>query len=224
MDPWFGDVHRAVIAVLTAGGYRVVVPEGQTCCGALAVHEGRAADGERMAAVNRRAFAGVDLVVVDAAGCSAHLVGHSIGPAAQDAVVVVARLLDEGRLPIRPATGEHVAVQDACHHRHAQRITAAPRTIVRAAGFTPVDLDPDGMCCGAAGLYSQAYPETSHQLGLAKAEQAARLGVTLVASANPGCEIQLRARVGRGIRVAHPIEIYAEAVGLKPGSAGGFRT
>jgi Fe-S oxidoreductase len=61
-------------------------------------------------------------------------------------------------------------------------------------------------------------------LGLAKAEQAARLGVTLVASANPGCEIQLRARVGRGIRVAHPIEIYAEAVGLKPGSAGGFRT
>ena len=224
MDPWFGDVHRAVIAVLTAGGYRVVVPEGQTCCGALAVHEGRAADGERMAAVNRLAFAGVDLVVVDAAGCSAHLVGHGIGPAAQDAVVVVARLLDEGRLPIRPPTGERVAVQDACHHRHAQRITAAPRTIVRAAGFTPVDLDPDGMCCGAAGLYSQAYPETSHQLGLAKAEQAARLGVTLVASANPGCEIQLRARVGRGIRVAHPIEIYAEAVGLKPGSAGGIRT
>jgi glycolate oxidase iron-sulfur subunit len=105
-------------------------------------------------------------------------------------------------------------VQDPCHHRHAQRITAAPRTIVRAAGFSPVDLDPEGMCCGAAGLYSQAHPETSDLLGREKAQQAERLGVGLVASANPGCEIQLRARLTPGIRVAHPIEIYAEAMGL----------
>ena len=215
MDPWFGGVHRAVIAVLTAAGYRVVVPQGQTCCGALAVHEGRAADAERMAEINRRAFAGVDLVVADAAGCSAHLVGHDLGPVAEDAVVVVARLIDQGRLPQREPTGNRVAVQDPCHHRHAQRIVTAPRTILRAAGFTPVDVDPDGMCCGAAGLYSQAHPETSEQLGAAKAEQVARLGVSLVASANPGCEIQLRARVDRAVRVAHPIEIYAEAVGIR---------
>lgn len=212
MDPWFGAVHRAVIAVLTTAGYRVVVPEGQTCCGALAAHEGRASDAERMAGINRRAFGPFDLVVVDAAGCSAHLIGHRPGPTVADAVVVVARLIEEGRLPVLPATGRRVAVQDPCHHRHAQRITTAPRTIVRAAGHVAIDLDPDGMCCGAAGLYSQSYPGTSDQLGRIKAEQVAALGVDVVASANPGCEMQMRARVGSGIRVAHPVELYAEAL------------
>ena len=214
MDPWFGGVHRALIAVLTAAKYRVVVPEGQTCCGALATHEGEAAAAERMAVVNRAAFAGVDLVVVDAAGCSAHLVGHGIGVPVEDAVVIVARLLDEGRLPRVPPTGTRVAVQDPCHHRHAQRIVSAPRTIAAAAGYTPLDLDPDAMCCGAAGLYSVAQPEASGRLGRAKADQAAALDVDLVVSANPGCEIQLRSHLAAGIRVAHPVEVYAAAVGL----------
>ena len=214
MDPWFGAVHRAVIAVLTTGGYRVVVPAGQTCCGALAAHEGRAADAERMAETNRAAFAGVDLVVVDAAGCSAHLGAHGVGPKTEDVVVVVSRLLAEGRLPQRSPTGERVAMQDPCHHRHAQHITAEPRSILRAAGFGPVDLDPDGLCCGAAGLYSVAHPDTSSQLGAMKAAQVRLTGTTLVASANPGCEIQLRTHLGNGFRIAHPIEIYAEAIGL----------
>ncbi|MEK7251827.1 MAG: (Fe-S)-binding protein [Actinomycetota bacterium] len=214
MDPWFGAVHRAVIAVLTTGGYRVVVPAGQTCCGALAAHEGRAADAERMAETNRAAFAGVDLVVVDAAGCSAHLGAHGVGPKTEDVVVVVSRLLAEGRLPQRTPTGERVAMQDPCHHRHAQHITAEPRSILRAAGFGPVDLDPDGLCCGAAGLYSVAHPDTSSQLGAMKAAQVRLTGTTLVASANPGCEIQLRTHLGNGFRIAHPIEIYAEAIGL----------
>ncbi len=214
MDPWFGAVHRAVIAVLTAGGYRVVVPASQTCCGALAAHEGRAADAERMADTNRIAFADADLVVVDAAGCSAHLVAHKVGPKVEDVVVTVARLIAEGRLPVRHSTGERIAVQDPCHHRHAQRIFDEPRSILRAAGFDPVDLDPDGLCCGAAGLYSVAHPETSAQLGRMKAEQVVITGIDLVASANPGCEIQLRTHLGSGYRIAHPVEIYAQTHGL----------
>ena len=214
MDPWFGEVHRALIAVLIKAGYRVVVPEGQTCCGALATHEGEPAAAERMAAVNRTAFAPADLVVVDAAGCSAHLVAHGIGTPVEDAVVLVARLLDEGKLPRVPSHGTRVAVQDPCHHRHAQRIVAAPRIIAIAAGYTPVDLDPEAMCCGAAGLYSVAQPEAAGLLGRAKADQARALGVGLVLSANPGCEIQLRSHLAPGVRVAHPVEVYAAAAGL----------
>ncbi len=48
MDSWFGDVHHATIGLLEMAGYRVVVPEGQTCCGALAAHEGAADDALRM--------------------------------------------------------------------------------------------------------------------------------------------------------------------------------
>ncbi len=214
MDPWFGEVQRSLIAVLAHAGFRVVVPRGQTCCGALATHEGEAGAAEAMSVVNRAAFAGCDLVVVSAAGCSAHLVGHPMGVPVEDAVVTVARLIDEGLLPRVADSGRGVAVQDPCHHRHAQRIVSAPRTIVTAAGYEPIDLDPQAMCCGAAGLYSVAHPETAALLGAAKATEAMSRGVSVVASANPGCEIQLRAHLDGSIRVAHPVELYAAAAGL----------
>ncbi|HEX5671888.1 MAG TPA: (Fe-S)-binding protein, partial [Acidimicrobiia bacterium] len=81
MDPWFPDIHRAAVDVLVAAGYRVVVPIAQTCCGALSAHDGAAGAAKRLARRNVAAFAGVDLIVADAAGCSAHLkeYGHWAG-------------------------------------------------------------------------------------------------------------------------------------------------
>ncbi len=103
-------------------------------------------------------------------------------------------------------------MQDPCHLRHAQRIVAAPRQILAAAGYTPVEIDPVGMCCGAAGVYMVLHPETSEVLGLQKADQIRTAGPSLVASANPGCEMQLRSHLGPDFRIAHPVELYHEAL------------
>ena len=220
MDPWFAAVHEETIGVLVSAGYRVVVPDDQTCCGALAAHDGAADDAARLAATNVQAFAGVDLVVANAAGCSAHLAGYGhvveagteLASRAIDATVLVARAIGAGRLPQLPSNGRQAAIQDPCHLRHAQRVVDEPRSILRAAGFEVVEIDPDGLCCGAAGTYSVVRPDTSFELGERKAAQVRAAAVDLVASANPGCEIQLRAHLGSGVRVAHPIEIYAEAL------------
>jgi glycolate oxidase iron-sulfur subunit len=220
MDEWFPDVHDATRGILQMAGYEVHSPERQQCCGALAAHEGAAWDARRMAARNTAAFAGFDLVVSDAAGCSAHLKeygewaegGESVGERARDVTELVAELVAEGRLPTMPASGTRVAIQDPCHLRHAQRITAAPREIVRAAGYEPVEIDPDGLCCGAAGLYMVYEFETADELGERKAQQIRDTGLTTVVSANPGCEIQLRSHLGAGYRVVHPVELYWEAL------------
>ena len=103
-------------------------------------------------------------------------------------------------------------MQDPCHLRHAQRIVQQPRVIVAAAGYEPVEIDEVGMCCGAAGLYSVMQPAASAELGQKKAEQVKASGSTLVASANPGCEMQLRGYLGGAYRVAHPVELYWEAL------------
>ena len=105
-----------------------------------------------------------------------------------------------------------MAVQDPCHLRHAQRVVEPPRTVLRAAGFEVVEIDPAGMCCGAAGVYGTRHPETSAELGRQKAAQVITAGTDTVASANPGCEMQLRAHLGAGHRIAHPVELYAEAL------------
>lgn len=219
MDSWFGEVNRAAEDLLTRAGYEVISPPNQTCCGALAAHDGAIPEAIRLARKNVEAFRDFDLVVATAAGCSAHLrdYGHFIDGTklagdARDVTEVVAGLIEAGHLPRLDRPLGDVAVQDPCHLRHAQRIMAAPRTILTAAGYTPVEIDPDGLCCGAAGIYSLLRPAASTELGRRKADQVRASGSNLVASANPGCELQLRFQLGRTYRIAHPIELYLEAL------------
>ena len=220
MDPWFAGVHEATIAVLVAAGYRVVVPGGPACCGALAAHDGAAAAARELAKRNVQAFHDVDIVVADAAGCSAHLKefrhwadgGEALASRARDVTELVAEAIAAGRLPAVPASGGRVAIQDPCHLRHAQRIIDPPRQILRAAGYEVVEIDPDALCCGAAGIYSVLRPDAAAELGRRKADRIRATGIRLVASANPGCEMQIRSHLGEGYRVAHPVELYARAI------------
>ncbi len=221
MDVWFSDVHAASIAMLQRAGYDVVVPATQTCCGALAAHDGDVKDTHRLAERNVVAFANVDVVAVDSAGCGAHLKDykHWAGQAGElfskrvfDITELIDQAITSGRIPKSSVDRGPVAIQDPCHLRHVQRIVDAPRNILRAAGYSPVEIDPDGRCCGAAGMYSLLQPELSHQLGAAKADQVRQSHANVVASANPGCEMQLRSHLGKGYEIVHPVELLWRAV------------
>jgi glycolate oxidase iron-sulfur subunit len=214
-DEWFRPVNRAAVQLLELAGYTVAVPEGQTCCGALAAHGGHVAFAEGMEHRNTDALSGYDIVVATAAGCSAHLrdyrwPGHV--PETLDVTVAVAREIEAGNLPRVEADLGPIAIQDPCHLRHAQRVVAEPRAILTAGGYAVVETDPAGMCCGAAGMYTILHPEASARLGNQKADQVRSTGVTNVASANPGCEMQLRSHLGDGFDIRHPIEWYLAAL------------
>jgi glycolate oxidase iron-sulfur subunit len=221
MESGFSSVHVATIEVLRRAGYRVTIPQNQTCCGALAAHEGAAIDAHRLARRNSGAFSGVDLIVADAAGCSAHLKeygrwagrdGTDIAARARDVTEVVAEAVESGSLPVSTVDRGPVTVQDPCHLRHAQRIQQAPRTILEAAGYRVVEVDDRGMCCGAAGAWGILNPEASRQLGAEKAARVRAAGSSVVASANVGCEMQLRSHLDPWYRIAHPVELYWSAL------------
>ena len=219
-DQWFRPVNQAAIDLLEMAGHRVEVPKAQTCCGALAAHDGKAKEAHQMAAVNVGAFADYDMVVATGAGCSAHLGGYehwddngeSVGEVSLDVTVAVARAIDDGRLPQLDTPRGEIAIQDPCHLRHAQGVIREPRQILEAAGYEVVESDEVAFCCGAAGLYTILQPEASAQLGNQKADQIRSTGVTRVASANPGCEMQLRSYLEDDYEIAHPIEWYLAAV------------
>ena len=219
-EEWFRPVNHAAIALLEMAGYRVEVPPGQTCCGALAAHDGKADSARALAGRNMPVFAGYDQVVVTSAGCSAHVReyghwargGEEVGDRALDVTVAVARAIEQGLLPRLAAGSGSIAIQDPCHLRHAQRVTTEPRLILEAGGFEVIEIDPAGMCCGAAGLYTVLQPEASTELGNRKASQIRSTGMKRVASANPGCEMQLRSALGSGYEIAHPIEWYLKAM------------
>lgn len=70
------------------------------------------------------------------------------------------------------------------------------------------------VCCGSAGIYNVVQHDMSMQILERKMEQANSTQPEVIATANTGCMLQLRAGVqmhGKGQRVAHVIEILDEA-------------
>ena len=149
-------------------GYRAVAPERGGCCGALAMHYGYPEAAKRMARARIAAMEGADVIVVNSAGCSAHMktYGELLAgdPAwAARARAVGDRVRDVMEMDLRPTSSGlgRVAMHDACHHVHAQGIATQPRRLLREGGADCVEI-PDGTrCCGAAGLYSVTQPELS---------------------------------------------------------------
>jgi glycolate oxidase iron-sulfur subunit len=231
-DRWFREVNRATIRVLARNGWRVVVPRDQACCGALAAHHGRLDTARALAERNLRAFRDADVVVVNAAGCGAHLqelgdlIASNEARAFSTKVRDVMQLLhDEGLA--RPPSGEpgfeRVAYHDACHALRVQHLRDQPRALLRAIeGIEVLDVPGGDVCCGAAGLYNVLEPEMSSELRRRKADAVASTGADVVASANTGCTIQIAAglrELGSPIPVLHPIEILDRAYSAKPSEA-----
>jgi glycolate oxidase iron-sulfur subunit len=226
-DRWYRNVNRATIRVLARNGWRVVVPRRQSCCGALPAHHGRLSTARRLAKRNVRAFAKADAVVSNAAGCGAHMteVGDLLGTddarAFSSKVRDVMELLaDAGVEP--PASGagvERVAYHDACHALRVQRIRVQPRSVLRTIpGLEIVEIPSGDVCCGAAGLYNVLEPEMSSELRRRKAEAVASTGTTVVATANPGCTMQIAAglrELGADVAVVHPVELLDRAYAAK---------
>lgn len=224
-----GPAMEATVRVLNRNGCDVVVPPDQGCCGALNLHSGDAEMARRMARKNIDIFltAGVERIVVASAGCGSTM--KEYGELLRDdsrylenaerfgrMTVDVTEFLLE--LPFDPPKGEvpaRVTYQDACHLAHAQRITHAPRAILDSIpGLDFVEMESASTCCGAAGTYSLTQPEMSRRLRDNKVKSIVATEVDRVATANPGCTIQLEAGlrgVGVGVQVSHVIELLDES-------------
>ena len=228
MDAWQRDVHRAVQQVLEAAGAKVALPgPGAACCGALHSHAGLAGDARRLARRVMAALPGDAPVLVDSAGCGAQLkdYGHLVGgPEAErfsrrvrDVHEWLAERLD--RLPAVPAGRRpRVAVQDPCHLRHVQRAHLPVRAVLGRVADV-VELDDEGLCCGAGGAYSVLQPELAGSIRARKLAAIERAGAPIVASANPGCCLHLAAA---GVDTRHPLELVAAALSeaAAPAAAG----
>lgn len=220
MDTMQRSVHEAGLRVLTAMGFGVM-PTGDAapCCGALQAHAGLTDDTRSLAEKMMRNLDPEVPIIVDSAGCGAamkdygHLLGTEQAASFSERVFDISefialhidRLPDADPLPLR------VAVQDPCHLRHVQRVHLASRTVLRPYVDALVELDDDGLCCGAGGAYSIFEPELAGQIRDRKVASIGRAAPDVVASANPGCSMHL---AGVGVPTRHPIALIAEALHL----------
>ena len=233
MPLFSGPEMEAVVRVLNRNGCEVVVPEGQVCCGAIHSHVGDLETTRSMARRNIDVFtdAGVDAVVIASAGCGSrmkeydHLLRNDANYADKaerfsETVKDVHEFLVD--LPFTPPTAEldyTVTYQDSCHLGNAQRITSAPRQILNAIpGVNFVELPGAGRCCGAGGTYTITERDFSIRVLASKMDDFQTTGADVLATANPGCLLQLQYGVAnRGLTadVKYVTDLLDEAYRLE---------
>ena len=101
-----------------------------------------------------------------------------------------------------------LAYHDACHLAHAQSIRAQPRAVLATIpGLETVDIPEWDICCGSAGIYNLVEPETAEQLGKRKVDNIRSVGADAIATANPGCLIQIGRYLQPPLPLYHPVQL-----------------
>jgi glycolate oxidase iron-sulfur subunit len=230
-DLIFSDVNRDTVEVLARQGCEVCTPPDQPCCGSLHAHNGEIELARTLARrmIDLLPPERFDAIITNAGGCGSHLKHYASLLAADERYRERAALWDRKVQDIHewlvqtgfpaPAAGaqplQTVTYHESCHLAHGQKIVAQPRTVLRAIpGLKLVELPESNWCCGSAGIYNLTQPEMAGQLLERKLDHIQRTGAATVATANPGCLLQLvngaRPR-GLNLRIAHPVTLLAEA-------------
>jgi glycolate oxidase iron-sulfur subunit len=228
----YGDVHTATARVLAHLGAQVIDTPGQTCCGALHAHAGDKDEAIRLAKLNIAAFERAEVILVNAAGCGAHLKSYAhlledrpnwaaraaaLASRVRDVSEFLASLVGDetfGKLAMR------VTYQDPCHLAHAQGIRAEPRALLsRVRGLELVEMADADVCCGSAGYYNLSQPEYADRLLEPKIDAILATRPAAVVTANPGCMLQLaaglRSRGRADIPVLHVVEVLDRALSAR---------
>ncbi len=230
----FTALNESTVRVLTANGCEVVIPGGQFCCGALPAHAGVRDVARDLARRNIAAFASADFdaLVTNAAGCGSTLKEYdhlftpdepefaaaaSLAKKTRDVTEFLAALGLSA--PLKPVSAR-VTYQDSCHLLHGQKIRQAPRQLLRSIpGVEFVELPFADICCGSAGVHNVTQTRASLDLLAEKMACAKTTSAQIIATANPGCLLQLRAGVGihkTGQEVLHVIELLDRACANTP--------
>jgi glycolate oxidase iron-sulfur subunit len=227
----FPHVNQATVNVLAAEGCDVIAPASQGCCGALALHAGRLDEARAYARRTIETFDRVDIdqIAVNAAGCGSSMkeYGHLLADdphwaakargfsaRVRDVTEIVAALTPSRAR--RHPLALRVAYHDACHLAHAQGVRQPPRDLLTSIpGVEILPFAEQEICCGSAGIYNLVEPDAARQLGDRKAGHIAAVRPDVVATANPGCMLQMAASASRRADawpVLHPIELLDASI------------
>jgi len=247
MPELFGRVNRATVRCLSAAGRDVHCSKGAACCGSLHAHNGELDLARQLTRETVEAHEALEAqvgtplpLVVNSAGCAAHLVeAHHLFESDADfaprARAFAAKVVDfsasfddaaRARLATRLSGGpaRRVAWDDPCHLCHGQGVRDEPRRLIdMLPNVDRVPLEDSEACCGSAGIYSVLRPKAAAEVFAPKREAFERSGADCLVTANPGCHLQWDAglhQAGNEAQVLHIAELVAERIGTAPRSQG----
>jgi glycolate oxidase iron-sulfur subunit len=80
-------------------------------------------------------------------------------------------------------------------------------------------MDESSLCCGSAGIYNVTQPEMAQKLQRRKTDRVLEVAPDIVATANPGCALQIRNGLDRAgaqhVAVKHVVELLDESLAAR---------
>ena len=206
----------AAISVLTAVGYNVHLPSTQTCCGALAQHDGDQLSAGQLMAANSNAFAIDDLTAIIslASGCGSQLQAYK-DPQFADKVLDISDFLIRHadlseRLKPLPIS---IRLHTPCSLKNIMRSDAAvARLLAKIPELTIRPLAGTQACCGSAGSYMLEHPKMAGLLLDDVLDGALSEPADYLISSNIGCALHIGAGLrerGANLTVLHPVVLIA---------------
>lgn len=233
MDTMFLETNNATMKLLQVAGCEIVIPETQTCCGALHSHSGEKSGAKELAKRNIKAFEDlqVDYIISNAGGCGAFLIEYdhllkddpewserakAFANKLKDISAVLVELEFQHQ-PVRlPA--QIITYQDSCHLRNVMKTSIEPRQLLQSIeGVEFIEMKDADRCCGSAGIYNIVESEMSMKILDTKMAHTKATHATTIVTANPGCLLQMKLGIEREglsdrVRAVHIVDLLAEAV------------
>ncbi|TGB02447.1 (Fe-S)-binding protein [Halobacillus salinus] len=229
MDSVFFGSNESTIELLLRSGAEVVLPENQTCCGALHAHSGKKEKAIELAKQNIAAYEEeqFDYIVENAGGCGAQMIDypslfeegtewHERAVAFSSRVKDISEVLVEmDGLAFSKEVDQTVTYQPSCHMTYVQKVVEPPLELLRKVpGLQLEELERPGFCCGSAGVYNLVQHEDSMDVLDVKMEDVCRTGADQVVTSNPGCLLQMKLgikREGMESEAVHLVDLLMEA-------------
>ncbi len=235
MEAIYERINHYTLELLNLANVDVVIPEKQTCCGALHAHSGEHDHAVELAKQNIEAFENleVDYIVNNAGGCGAALKEYdqllaNDSEYAERAKEFVNKVKDISEILVKgepivfkKGINEVVTYQRSCHMTNVQKVKDEPLLLIQSIpGLKLAEMQRPNMCCGSGGIYNMIHYKESMKILDLKMDTVKETHATTIITTNPGCLIQMQKGIidqglkGR-VRSVHLVELLAEAAGIK---------
>ena len=224
------NINGATARVLDRLGISLIKSDQAGCCGAVAYHLNRQADGLNYMRRNIDAWwpfveSRVEAIVMTASGCGTtvkeygHLLENDpiyakkaarISALTKDISEVITAEADgfANLIEAREKQNQKIAFHPPCSLQHAQKLNGIVEPLLLKMGYELTPVPDSHLCCGSAGTYSLLQPELSQRLLKNKIENLNLGKPTLIATANIGCQSHIQ--TATHLPVKHWIELLAD--------------
>lgn len=243
MDAMRPSLGFAAARLIEGAGYRVVVPEAQTCCGQPAWNAGDDAHARAIAASVVETFSPYDYVVLPSGSCGGMVrkhydevfrddetlraQAHALADKTYELSEFLVNVAGVDTVPASAAMqGRRAYFHDSCAGLRELGIKDGPRQLLARAGIAIVEGREAETCCGFGGLFSVKFPDISGAIVDKKVADILSSGADLVLGGDLGCLMNVQgrlSRLGHDIEVRHFAEVLAasDAPAIGRGKSGG---